>query len=269
MAVWRLAFLALFFGGVFGAASAQAIDCASNALNHSEHAVCASEPLRELAASIDKRYPRVADGLGVKQSQLDWIRIRDRCNGNLACLTTAYRERNAYLAKLPVTAKPPATTTAFATPIKHLFLRHAPAQLLNPSAVVASAPPMETSSPSERLERAAGPSPATHPTTQWNTLWFLGGVLFASILLWQMLTNVCGKCPSCHHWFARVEIDRRQLAGEASELAARRRLGLRSRATASPLAGTDASRGRLATVRHYNQCRICLHEWETVTQEAK
>ncbi len=249
-----------------GVASAQAIDCASNALNHSERAVCASEPLRELAASIDKRYPRVADGLGVKQSQLEWTRVRDRCNGNLACLTTAYRERDAYLARLPVIAKPSATTTASAAPVKHLFLRHAPAQLLSPSATIAAAPPEETASAGERLERAAGPASPIGPTPHWNTLWFLGGVLFASILLWQMLTNVCGKCPSCHHWFARVEIDRRQLTSETSEPASRR-LGRRSRASAGFLSLTEPGRERTATVRHYNQCRICLHEWETITKE--
>jgi len=268
MAFWRLALLALFFWGISGSSSAQAIDCASTALNHSERTVCASEPLRELAASIDKRYPRVADGLGVKQSQLEWTRIRDRCNGNLACLTTAYRERNAYLAGLPVIGKPVATAAATA-PMKHLFLRHAPAQLLSPTTAIAATPPQDPASASERLERAAGPAPAIGSTPRWNTLWFLGGMLLASILLWQMLTNVCGKCPNCHHWFARVEIDQRQLSSETPELAGRRRLGLRSRATAGSLTVSDPGQGRMTAVRHYNQCRICLHEWETITQEAK
>jgi hypothetical protein len=268
MAFARLAFLALFLWGISGASTAQAIDCASSVLNHSERAVCASEPLRALAASIDRRYARVADNLGVKQSQLEWTRVRDRCNGNLACLTTAYRERNAYLAGLPVSARPSAAASA--QPIKHLFLRHAPAQLLSPSPAVAPTPSMDAVSASERLARAAGPAPAVSQPPHWSTLWFLGAMLLASVLLWQMLTNVCGKCPSCHHWFARVEIDRRQLASDAEEPAAtRRRLSLRSRATAGPLAGTNAGLGRRAAVRHYNQCRICLHEWETVTQETK
>lgn len=267
MAFGRHAFVALFLWGISGATFAQAIDCARTTLNHSERAVCTSAPLRALAASMDKRYSRVADGLGVKRSQLEWTRVRDRCNGNVACLTTAYRERDAYLATLPVIAKPAATPIA-AGPIKHLFLRHAPAQLLNPSPDTWTAPSTAIASASEQLERAAGPTPNTQPP-HWNTLWLSGGVLLASVLLWQMLTNVCGKCPNCHHWFARIEIDRRQLADDAPELAPRRRLSLRSRAGAGPLATTDAGRGRVATVRHYNQCRICLHEWETVTQEAK
>ena len=269
MAFARLAFFELFLWGISGASSAQAIDCASNELNHSERTVCASEPLRVIAASIDRRYSRVADNLGVEQSQLEWARVRDRCNGNLACLTTAYRERDAYLAALPVSVKPSVTTAASAQPIKHLFLRHAPAQLLSPSPTMGPTPSMEAVSASERLSRAAGPAPAVSQPPHWSTLWFLGAMLFASVLLWQMLTNVCGKCPSCHHWFARVEIDRRQLASDAAEPATRRRLSLRLRATAGPLASADTGRYRLAAVRHYNQCRICLHEWETVTQEVK
>jgi len=267
MAFGRLAVVGLVLWGISGLTSAQSIDCASTALNHSERTVCTSEALRALAASMDKRYPLVADGLGVKQSQLEWTRVRDRCNGNAACLITAYRERNAYLAKLPVIAKPAATPIA-AEPIKHLFLRHAPAQLLNPSPAASVAPSTALASASEQLERAAGPAPANTPPP-WNALWLVGGVLLASILLWQMLTNVCGKCPNCHHWFARIEIDRRQLSNDASEHATRRRLVLRSRAAAGPLDTPDAGRGRMAAVRHYNQCRICLHEWETVTQEAQ
>ncbi len=265
MAFGRLAFVGLVLWGISGLTSAQSIDCASAALNHSERAVCASEPLRALAASMDTRYRLVADGLGVKQSQVEWTRVRDRCNGNVACLTTAYRERNAYLAKLPVVAKPAATPIA-AEPIKHLFLRHAPA-LLSPAPAASASP--STASASEQLERAAGPAPASSQPPQWNSMWLVGGVLLASIVLWQTLTNVCGKCPNCHHWFARIEIDRRQLANDASELATRRRLGLRSRAISGHLASADAGRGGTATVRHYNQCRICLHEWETVTQEAQ
>jgi len=258
----------MFLWGVSGAAAAQSIDCASTTLNNSAQAVCASASLRSLAASMDKRYPRVADNLGVKQSQLEWTSVRDRCNGNLACLTTTYRERNAYLAKLPVTARPLASADSSRQPINHLFLRHAPAQLLIP----ASAQPVSGASApnaSDQLNRAAGPAPTELPATHWNPLWLLSGVFLASILLWQMLTNVCGKCPNCHHWFAKVEIDQRNLAGDLPELPVRRRRGLRQRATANNLANPEAMRGRVAAVRHYNQCRMCLHEWETTSQETK
>ncbi|WP_458071985.1 hypothetical protein [Rhodanobacter sp. BL-MT-08] len=267
MAFWRLAFLALFWGGISGAASAQAIDCASTTLNHSERAVCASETLRSLAASMDRRYSHLADTGSARHSQLEWTGIRDRCNGNLACLTTAYRERNAYLARLPAITTSAAAAPDSTEPVKHLFLRHAPAQLLSPAP---SALPAEPASASERLNRAAGPAtPAISQTPRWNTLWVLVGLLSVSILLWQMLTNVCGKCPNCHHWFARVEIDRRQLASDATRLSTRRRLIPRSRAVTDTMAGHESGRGHVAAVRHYHQCRMCLHEWETITQEAK
>jgi hypothetical protein len=261
----RYAFAALLFWGLSGAATAQTIDCASNDLNHSERAVCASAPLHALAVSMDTRYLRVADNPDVRQSQAAWINLRNRCNGNLACLTTAYRERSAYLAGLRAKATPTPIPPIAAQPMQHLFLRHAPAQLLGPSPVT---PATEAASASARLERAAGPAaPVINQTPHWKTLWFLGGVLLVSVVLWQLLTNVCGKCPNCHHWFARVEIDRRPQAAHASIPAIRRRLSLRSRALASPLSGIDIVQGRAGAVRHFNQCRICLHEWETVTQE--
>lgn len=258
----------MFLWGFSGAAAAQPIDCAGSALNNSKQAVCTSAPLRALAASMDKRYPRVADGLGVKQSQLEWTSVRDRCNGNLACLTTAYRERNAYLAKLPVTARPTALADSSRQPIKHLFLRHAPAQLLIPAAAQPAMAPVAAGA-SDQLNRAAGPAPVDARAPLWNPLWLLAGLLFASILLWQMLTNICGKCPSCHHWFARVEIDQRHLPNDPSEISTRRRRVLRPRAMTGNLATAESVRGRVAAVRHYNQCRMCLHEWETTSQETK
>jgi uncharacterized protein len=264
MAFWRYAFFALFFWGSTGTASAQAIDCARNDLNHSERTVCASAPLHALAIGMDKRYARVLNNAGVKQSQSAWIDVRDRCNGNLACLTTAYRERSAYLAKSSVDVAPKGRSAAAAPSMQNLFLRHAPAQLLASSSGITTA----EAGASARLDRAAGPAaPVISQAPHWNTLWFVGGVLFVSVLLWQTLTNVCGKCPNCHHWFARVEIDRRRLASAASTAPLRRRLRLRSRALASPLPQTNASHERKRSVRHFNQCRICLHEWETVTQE--
>ncbi len=268
MASWRFAFLVLFLCAIAGAASAQSIDCASTALNHSERVVCASASLRALAASMDKRYRRVADGQGVKQNQLEWTHVRDHCNGNVACLTAAYRERNAYLAALQVTARSAATPTAAAS-VTHLFLRHAPGQLPAKSPAIASAPPADANGASERWDRAAGPDPVIGRPPHWSTLWFLGGVILASILLWRMLTNVCGKCPNCHQWFARVQIDRHPLSGDATAPTTRHRFALRSRATDDRQASDEVHRARGAALRHYHQCRICLHEWETTSQETK
>lgn len=266
MALRRFVLLAMFLAATSGATRAQSIDCANTALNNSEQAVCTTAPLRSLAASMDKHYSRVADGPGVKQSQLEWTKLRDRCNGNLTCLTTAYRERNAYLAKLPVTAKPTATVDSSREPIKHLFLRHAPAQLLA-SAPTRPATISGATSASAQLDRAAGLAPVQDHSSHSEPLWLLGGLLLATTLLWQMLTNVCGKCPSCHHWFAKVEIDQRNLASDPPKPTTRPRRGLRQRVLANNLAPVESMRGRVGAVRHYNQCRMCLHEWETTTHE--
>ncbi len=217
---------------------------------------------------MDRRYLRVADGPGVKRGQLDWISVRDRCNGNMTCLTTAYHERNAYLATLPVNARPAVAAESVSPPIRHLFLMHSPAQLLAPATAKPAALAQAVSA-SDQLNRAAGPPPAEAPPQPWHRLWFLAGLLFVSVVLWQMLTNVCGKCPNCHHWFAKVEIDQRRLATDPSELPDIHRRGLRPRATASRRANTDSTRDRVAAVRHYNQCRMCLHEWETTSQQTK
>lgn len=257
----------MFLAATSGAAKAQSIDCASTALNNSEQAVCTTASLHSLAASMDNHYSRVADGPGVKQSQLEWTRLRDRCNGNITCLTIAYRERNAYLAKLPVTAKPTVTASSSREPIKHLFLRHAPAQLLA-SAPARSATSRGAANASVQLDRAAGLASVQDHSSHSEPLWLLGGLLLATTLLWQMLTNVCGKCPSCHHWFAKVEIDQRNLASDPSEPPTRRR-GLRQRALVINLAPMESTRSQVGAVRHYNQCRMCLHEWETTTYETK
>lgn len=261
-------FLALVLLGVSGVAGAQAIDCASSALNNSEQAVCASTSLRSLAARMDKRYPLVTDAPGVKQSQLEWTTLRDRCNGNVACLIKVYRQRNAYLAALPLPEKPLTAADTPNAPTKHLFLRHAPAQLLTPASAQQPAN-LDVESATAQLERAAGPLTVEEHTTHRNSIWFLAGIMSAAILLWQMLTNVCGKCPSCHHWFAKIEIDQRNLANDPSELSTHRRRGLRQRAMTNSVAIPEPMRGRVAAVRHYNQCRMCLHEWETTTQETK
>ncbi len=246
------------------AVHAQAIDCAGAALNNSERAVCASISLRSLAASIDGRYRRVAGDGNVRQSQLDWVKARNRCNGNMVCLTTTYRERNAFLAALPPASDPISETDSSRAPLKHLFLRHAPAQLLNPVAAQ-QVLPADGANADDKLDQAAGGPRTEKP--RWNPLWLLIGVMFTSALLWQMLTNVCGKCPSCHHWFARVEIDQRNLADDALDKPVRRRRRQRMRALTTNLSDPESVRGRVATVRHYNQCRMCLHEWETTSQE--
>jgi uncharacterized protein len=243
------------------AVEAQAIDCASNALNHSELAVCASASLRSLAASVDQRYPRVAGDVDVQRSQLAWITVRDRCNGNVACLTATYRERNAYLAALPAASGPGSSRA----PLKHLFLRHAPAQLLDSVATQRNVLANGINA-TDKLDRAAGAALAVKPAP-WNPLWLLTGVLCASALMWRLLTNVCGKCPNCHHWFARVEIDQRNLATGSPELPPHRRRGLRKRAFMSNPSSSEPARSRNTAVRHYNQCRMCLHEWETTSKE--
>ena len=268
MALRRFTLLTMFVWGFSSAAAAQAIDCASTALNNSAHAVCASAPLRALAASMDRRYLRVDDSIGVKQGQLQWSRMRDRCNGNLACLSTTYRERLAYLAKLPATAGPATVGEASRPPVKHLFLRHAPAQLLIPAGAQPEAAP-DLAAAGDQRDRAAGPAPVDVHTPHRDPIWLLGGVLLASIVLWQLLTNVCGKCPSCHQWFARLEIDQRHLTNDPPQVATRRRRVFRQLASAGHLAHAEPVRNRSATVRHYHQCRMCLHEWETTSHETK
>lgn len=261
MALRSIVFFAVLLSSTFGVSSVGAVDCRSAALNHSGAAICATPSLRALDASVEKSYQRVASEPGVQNGQLAWIALRDRCNANVACLHSIYRQRDLYLASLPS----PVSVGAARTPLQHLFMRHAPAQLL----IGASAPLLITGgSATSELDRAAGPARPEAPRPPWNPFWFLSGVVLAAILLWQLLTNVCGKCPNCHHWFARVEIDQRQLSGDRAEPASRRRLS-RQRASrrASPgsLAVIEPMHER-CLVRHYHQCRMCLHEWETVSE---
>lgn len=260
MALRSVVLFAVFLGSAPGVSAAQAMDCRSAALNHSEAAICASPSLRALDAVMDKRYQRVASEPGVQQGQLAWASLRDRCNANVGCLDSIYRQRNLYLAALPPPADAAAATKVSRKPLQHLFMRHAPAQLL-----VAPPTPSLAVDATGELYRAAGPARPEAPKPQWNSLWFVSGVVLVAILMWQLLTNVCGKCPNCHHWFARVEIDQRQLIDDRPE-PNRRRRGLRHRASAASPSVIEPIHERASVLRHYHQCRMCLHEWETVSE---
>ena len=262
MALQRCAFLALILAGFFGTASAQTIDCADKALNNSDAAVCASSPLHALDVSIEKKYQHLAHDPAAQQSQREWASRRDRCNASVACLDAVYSERSAHLDNLLAADK----LTAARSPLKavptHLFLRHAPAQLLLPPA------PGVSADATDHLNRAAGPVVPVRDTTHWNPIWFVSVVMMVALLLWQILTNVCGKCPSCHHWFARTEVDQRHFTVDQAELPRRRGWRPRLRGASSSMSSQPVHRP-VALVRHYNQCRMCLHEWETTSPQTK
>jgi uncharacterized protein len=262
MALRSLMLLAVFLGGTFGTATAQAIDCANAPSNNSDKAICASASLRALDTTMSHRYQQATEIAGVRQSQLEWIGTRERCNGNIVCLQNAYRQRNVFLLAM---VPPDASTTT--RPIRHSFLRAQPP-------FTAAAPTLQTASTSsvadatDFLNRAAGPAVAAANTSDLNPWWILGGVVVAALFLWQMLNDVCGKCPSCHQWFARMEVD---LDSETHEGAwpparsgqrrERRSMSIRTAANAKHM------RARVIHHRHYNQCKICQHEWITTSQE--
>lgn len=248
-----------------GPAAALAVDCKHANLTHSERAVCGSASLRKLDASVSQRIALVAGDGSARQSQYAWLQQRDRCNGNIPCLTRTYNERNAYLAAVTVA---PTQADAIASSLQQLLSRHGPSQPLVP------VPPSLTGtmlpvSASDELNRAAGPQPAVNQPASWKPLWFLGGMLLAELLLWKMLTNRCGRCPHCHHWFARMELDRATQTDDSVMPPLLRRRRFRHRALAAHGVGSEFARTYTTTVRHHNQCRMCLHEWETTSRESR
>jgi hypothetical protein len=243
---------------------AQAIDCHRAGLNHSESVVCASTALRALDMSVGRRYALVAANRSVTPGQRNWVQLRDRCNGNTICLTAAYRDRLATLSAMAI--PPPARVDVANTAMPPLFLDGAPPQLLMPLTAGASGP----GGPSDQLNRAAGPMRMVEKPRDWLLLWVLGSMLLAEVLLWKMITRLCGKCPHCHHWFARIELDRlTETNSDGVLLPLLRRRRLRRRTLSSNGANPTLTRSQSVSVRRHNQCSLCLHEWETTSRESR
>lgn len=79
-----------------------AVDCGL-ALTPAEDAICSSSKLRRLDASMTRQY-RIAlsisgdDEPNLRAEQAEWIRSRDACGGDTACIAKRYRERLNVLA---------------------------------------------------------------------------------------------------------------------------------------------------------------------------
>lgn len=266
MALWQSAWLAVLLWFVCGAASAQGIDCQRANLSHSETDVCASASLRALDTRISQRFVLVADDSSVKKSQRAWLQLRNRSNGKTTCLTPTYRERNAYLAAIVI--PPPTRTEVITRSLQQLLLRHAPAQplLLLPPSPTGTMVPVRAS---DLLTRAAGPQPVIKKPPDRKLLWFLGGMLLAETLLWKTLTKLCGKCPRCHHWFTRVELDRLTQTASSVVLPILRRRRLRRLTPDGNGENPEFTRSKTISVRRRNQCKMCLYEWETSSREPR
>lgn len=264
MRLHQSAWLVVLLLSVCGASLAQAIDCHGVGLTHSASAVCASTALRALEARVSGDSALVAADPRVRLSQRARLQLRDRCNGNILCLTSNYR--NALLSPLPVV--PPALHAAVAgTAVPSIFAPRTPGQVLLPQRALPICT-KATCSPGDQPNRAAGPLSVVRKPPGMKLLWFLGGMLLAEVLLWKMLTNYCGKCPHCHHWFTRVELDRLTQADSASVLPVLRRRRLRNRALAAAGDIPSFTGSQILAVRSHHQCSLCLHEWETTSQES-
>ena len=267
MVLRQSAWQVLLLWSACGTAAAQAIDCHRVDLSHSETAVCASTSLRELDASVSRRYAQLVTDPRASLTQRAWLQLRDRCNGNTLCLTSSYRDRSALLSRIPVAPPPIARVAVASTTAPSIFAPRSPMQALLPQPALPLSRPTEN--PSDQLNRAAGPMRAESKPPGLKLLWFLGGMLLAEVLLWKMLTNLCGKCPHCHHWFTRVELDRIIQADNASALPLLRRRRLRKQALIPSGESPSFTRSQTIAVRRHNQCSLCLHEWETTSRESR
>ncbi len=117
LTVLRLALLGLALGP--GLARAASIDCgkASNAI---ERAICADRPLVRLDADVNREFARLLEDFSVaagtpgspavaalRDSQRNWLRDRDACGADAACLAREYRRRLAVFARRPDAAPSP------------------------------------------------------------------------------------------------------------------------------------------------------------------
>ncbi|HEY4143566.1 hypothetical protein [Pinirhizobacter sp.] len=197
----------LALAGLALAAPASAVDCASSPAGHSDQAVCASPALTrqddKLKHLLDTRAP--SDALG--SSQVDWEKSRARCNGNQACLESAYRSRLAAVQAFAPKAEPPLRKPKI---VISEILPNGKLVPIPPVVKGASRPRADVTptpdvgrSADELLAAAAGPTTVTESTRDgWivPALARCGIVLLLLLALAYALRHFVGRCPSCRHW---------------------------------------------------------------------
>ena len=197
----------LALAGLTLAAPAAAVDCASSPASHSDQAVCASPALVKQDANLQRLLATRAPSDALASTQADWEKSRARCNGNQACLDSAYRSRLAAVQAFPPKAEPPLRKP------KIVISEILPNGKLVPIPPVAKAAPKPkvdaTSMPDdgrsadERLAAAAGPSTITESA---NNGWIVPALARSGIVILLLLglayglRQFFGRCPSCKRW---------------------------------------------------------------------
>lgn len=197
----------LALAGLTLAAPAAAVDCASSPASHSDQAVCASPALVKQDANLQRLLATRAPSDALASTQAEWEKSRARCNGNQACLDSAYRSRLVAVQAFPPKAEPPLRKP------KIVISEILPNGKLVPIPPVAKAAPKPkvdaTSMPDdgrsadERLAAAAGSSTITESV---NNGWIVPALARSAIVillllgLAYVLRQFFGRCPSCKRW---------------------------------------------------------------------
>ena len=197
----------LALAGLTLAGPAAAVDCVSSATSHSDQAVCASPALARQDANLQRLLATRAPSDALASTQADWEKSRARCNGNQACLDSAYRSRLAAVQAFPPKAEPPLRKP------KIVISEILPNGKLVPIPPVAKAVPKpkvdaipmpdDGRSADERLAAAAGPTTNAQST---NDGWIVpalarsGIVILLLLGLAYFLRQFIGRCPSCKRW---------------------------------------------------------------------
>ena len=254
----------LVLAGLSLAAPAAAVDCTSSPASHSDQAVCASSALTRQDANLQRLLATRAPSDALASTQADWEKSRARCNGNQACLDSAYRSRLAAVQAFPPKAEPPLRKP------KIVISEILPNGKLVPIPPVAKAAPRpkvdatvmpdDGRSADERLAAAAGPAATAQSTSDGWIVPALarGGIVILLLLgLAYVLRQFFGRCPSCRRWnrsrVIRVVADRTvgHLKAERTE----RRDGSRHRST------LPTQKPLIVSKRVY-VCGECSMRWE-------
>lgn len=209
----------LTLAGLTAATQAAAVDCTSSPISHSDQAVCASPALARHDANLQRLIATRAPSDALASTQADWEKSRARCNGNQACLESAYRSRLAAVQAFPPKAEPPLRKP------KIVISEILPDGKLVPIPPVAKAAPKpkvnvtampdDGRSADERLAAAAGSIPnvqGSHDGWIVPALARSGIVILLLLGLAYGLRHFIGRCPTCRRWnrsrVVRVVADR-------------------------------------------------------------
>lgn len=203
-----------------GLGYAQGIECVPSA-NHSDQAVCLSPSLRKLDQRMVELLHSRATSAEISQTQTSWTVGKARCNGNIPCIDQAYHERISYLTSQPAmvveraaasAVTSPSLTSSAEVPDSDNAVSGEPSTEVSAVAQSNGMTGSDTGTSDQQPESATGGVGSKGDPDEgvgvWTWLIMALLIIVVPMAIWHGITELFGRCPSCHKWGTRKMYDR-------------------------------------------------------------